>query len=225
MLDALVFDAYGTLFDVHSVAALAERLVPGRGRELSQRWRAKQLEYSWLSSLMHEPPMHADFAAVTEQALDYAAEVLGITLGSEARAGLLGAYLHLDPFADATETLAALAPRPRWILSNGSRAMLAPLVERSTLAAHLDGLLTVEPAGIFKPSPRVYQLAADALRLPPQRIGFVSSNCWDAIGAGAFGFVAFWVNRANAPVDRHGPAPDRVLRTLTELPQAVANWR
>jgi 2-haloacid dehalogenase len=100
--------------------------------------------------------------------------------------------------------------------------MLEPLVKHTGLDTHLDGVLSVDAAGIFKPSPRVYQLAADKLRLPPERIGFVSSNGWDAIGAKAFGFKAFWINRASAPVDRHGPAPDRIISTLADLPVLLA---
>ena len=113
--------------------------------------------------------------------------------------------------------LGRLAPRPRWILSNGTVGMLEPLVRHTGLDAHLDGVLSVDAAGIYKPSPRVYQLALDRLQVPPPRIGFVSSNCWDAIGAKAFGFTTFWINRAGAPVDRHGPAPDRIISTLAYL--------
>ena len=218
-VDALVFDAYGTLFDVHSVAALAEALAPGRGAALSGLWRTKQLEYTWLTSLMTSPAApRADFAAVTAQALDFALAALGIELGSGDRARLQGAYLTLAAFPDVVASLARLAPRPRWILSNGTLGMLEPLVRHTGLDAHLDGVLSVDAAGIYKPSPRVYQLAVDRLRLPPERIGFVSSNGWDAIGAKAFGFTTFWINRAGAPVDRHGPAPDRIIATLADLP-------
>jgi len=218
-VDALVFDAYGTLFDVHSVTALAETLAPGRGTALSQLWRTKQLEYTWLNSLMISAAVpRADFAAVTAQALDIALATLGIELGSGERARLQGAYLTLAPFPDVATALAQLAPRPRWILSNGTLAMLDPLVRHTGLDVHLDGVLSVDAAGIYKPSPRVYQLALDRLRVPPPRIGFVSSNCWDAIGATAFGFTTFWINRAGAPVDRHGPAPDRIISTLADLP-------
>jgi 2-haloacid dehalogenase len=218
-VDALVFDAYGTLFDVHSVTALAETLAPGHGTALSQLWRTKQLEYTWLTSLMISPAARrADFAAVTAQALDFALTSLGIDLGSGARARLQGAYLTLAPFPDVAAALARLAPRPRWILSNGTLAMLEPLVRHTGLDAHLDGVLSVDAAGIYKPSPRVYQLALDRLGVPPARIGFVSSNGWDAIGAKAFGFTTFWINRTGAPVDRHGPAPDRIIATLADLP-------
>jgi 2-haloacid dehalogenase len=225
-IQALVFDAYGTLFDVHSVTALAETLAPGQGAGLSQLWRAKQLEYTWLTSLMNPPTAKRDdFAALTARALDYALASLSIDLVDDERQRLRGAYLVLDAFPDVAAALAALAPRPRWILSNGTLAMLEPLVRRSGLGAHLDGVLSVDPAGIFKPSPRVYQLAVERLRLPASRIGFVSSNCWDAIGAKAFGFTTFWINRAGAPVDRHGPAPDRIIATLADLPPLVERAR
>jgi len=218
-VDALVFDAYGTLFDVHSVVAFADRLLPGQGAVLSQLWRTKQLEYTWLQSLMATATQpRDDFAAVTALALDYALLALALDLAPGARRQLLDAYLLLTPFADVRAALAALGPRPRWILSNGTLAMLDPLVRHNGLDADLDGVLSVDDAGIYKPSPRVYRLAVDRLRLPPARIGFVSSNCWDAIGAKAFGFKAFWINRTGAPVDRHGPPPDRILATLGDLP-------
>ena len=225
-LDALVFDAYGTLFDVHSVTQMAETVAPGRGAALSQLWRTKQLEYTWLGSLMTTPAFRrADFAQVTAQALDFALATLAIELDAADRARLAAAYLSLAPFPDVGVALAALEPRPRWILSNGTRSMLEPLVARSGLAAHIDGVISVDEADIYKPSPRVYQLAEDRLRLSRDRIGFVSSNCWDVVGAKAFGFTTLWINRAGLPVDRHGPAPDRILGTLAELPALLVEAR
>jgi 2-haloacid dehalogenase len=222
-VDALVFDAYGTLFDVQSVASTAETLFPGHGTALAQLWRTKQLEYSWLQSLMQSPTQpREDFAAVTAHALSYAAEALSLPLPSHARHRMLDAYLDLSPFPDAVSTLAALAPRRRMILSNGTHAMLAPLVAATGLARHLDGILSVDDAGVYKPSPRVYQLAVDALDRSAIRIGFVSSNSWDAVGAKAFGFTVFWINRSGAPIDRHGPPPDCMIRTLAELPSLLA---
>jgi 2-haloacid dehalogenase len=224
LIDALVFDAYGTLFDVQSVTATVERLFPGRGAELSQLWRAKQLEYTWLQSLMQSPMQRReDFAAVTAHALDYAAEALGLSLAGAARHRLLDAYLDLSAYADAAPTLARLGPRPRLILSNGTRAMLEPLAAATGVGRHLDVILSVDAAGIYKPSPRVYQLALDYLKLLPNRIGFVSANAWDAIGAKAFGFTSFWINRNRAPLDRHGPKPDAVLNSLSELPPLVGS--
>ncbi len=224
LIDALVFDAYGTLFDVQSVAATVERLFPGRGVELSQLWRSKQLEYSWLQSLMQSPVQRReDFAAVTAHALDYAAEALCLSLTGAARHRLLDSYLDLSAYTDAEPALARLAPRPRLILSNGTRAMLEPLAAATDVARYLDVILSVDAAGIYKPSPRVYQLAVDHLKLPPVRIGFVSANAWDAVGAKAFGLTSFWINRHRLPLDRHGPKPDAVLDSLSELPPLLGS--
>jgi len=224
LIDALVFDAYGTLFDVQSVAATIERLFPGRGDALSQLWRSTQLEYTWLQSLMLSPMQRReDFAAVTAHALDHAAETLGLSLAGAARHRLLDAYLDLSAYADAATTLARLAPRPRLILSNGTRAMLEPLAAATGISRHLDVILSVDTAGIYKPSPKAYQLALDHLKFLPIRIGFVSANAWDAVGAKAFGFTSFWINRNHAPMDRHGPKPDAVLNSLSELPPLVGS--
>jgi 2-haloacid dehalogenase len=218
-VDAVCFDAYGTLFDVHSVETTAERLFHGRGNALSQLWRAKQLEYTWLQSLMQSKlQRHEDFAAVTAHALDYAAEALGLPLTAAARHRLLDAYLDLAAFPDVDSALAGLAPLPRLILSNGTREMLEPLAAATGIARHLDAILSVEAVGIYKPSPRVYQLAVDHLRLLPIRIGFVSSNAWDAVGAKACGLTSIWVKRGQAPLDRHGPKPDAIIASLAELP-------
>jgi 2-haloacid dehalogenase len=213
-VSAFVFDAYGTLFDVHSVASLGERLAPGHGAALSQLWRTKQLEYTWLGSLMER---RLDFAAVTARALDYAIAALALPLDDSARTRLVAAWLDLAPYPDALATLQRLAPRPRWILSNGTLPMLEPLCERSGIARQLDGILSVDEAGIYKPSPRVYALATARLGLAADRIGFVSANGWDAVGAKAFGFTVWWINRAGNPVDRHGPAPDHVIGALAEI--------
>ena len=217
-LSAFVFDAYGTLFDVHSIAALAEELAPRHGADLSRIWRAKQLEYSWLQSLMATPAHpREDFSAITAHALDYAIAALALPLDAAARRRLLDAYMHLSPYPDALATLRALAPRPRVILSNGTRAMLAPLVEKSGIGALLDDVLSVDDAGIFKPSPAVYRLATARLALPPQRVGFVSANGWDAAGAKAFGFTTFWINRDEMPTERHAPAPDFAVGSLAAI--------
>ena len=140
-IDALVFDAYGTLFDVQSVATLAERLFPGHGMALSQLWRAKQLEYTWLQSLMMSPMQRReDFAAITAHALDYAVEARGLPLQGAARHRLLDAYLDLTAFPDAVAALEQLGPLPRLILSNGTRGMLEPLAAATGIAAHIDAI-------------------------------------------------------------------------------------
>jgi len=213
-VQAYVFDAYGTLFDVASVGALAEQLAPGHGAAIARLWRAKQLQYTWLGSLMER---RGDFDAVTEQALDYTLADLALPLDTAARTQLLDAWLDLPTYPQAIETLAALAPQRRLILSNGTRRMLDPLLERSGVAKHVDGVISVDEAGVYKPSPRVYALAVEHLRLAPEQIGFVSANGWDAVGAKAFGFYVWWINRDGVPTDRHGPAPDSVIGELGEI--------
>ena len=215
---AFVFDAYGTLFDVHSVVTLAEEFAPRQGAVLSQLWRTKQLEYTWLSSLMRSPGYaRDDFSTLTARALDYAVAQLMVPLTAEQRQQLLDAYRALSPFPDATEALALLAPRPRWILSNGTLAMLEPLVASSSLAPHIDGILSVDAADVYKPAPGVYQLAVDRLQLAPADIAFVSSNGWDAAGAKVFGFTTFWINRYGLPVERHAPEPDFIVGSLANV--------
>lgn len=215
-VSAIVFDAYGTIFDVHSVTRLAESRFPGFGAQLSAAWRTKQLEYTWLRSLMGR---YEDFDAVTDAALDWALESLRLDANAATRRALHDAYRTLTPFPDAISALPRLAAAHRLaILSNGHPDMLAAVVDHAGLRAHLQGgVLSVHAAGIFKPAPAVYALAQTALGLPRERIGFVSSNGWDAAGAKAYGFTVWWINRSGAPLERLGVAPDRVLRSLEEL--------
>jgi 2-haloacid dehalogenase len=222
-LHAFVFDAYGTLFDVQSVSALAEELAPRQGDALAQAWRAKQVEYTWLTSLMATPDRpREDFARITAHALDYAVSALVAPVDMQGRDRLLDAYRSLTPFPDAAATLERLAPRRRFILSNGTLGMLKPLVAACGLAALLDGVLSVDAAGVFKPHPRTYQLAVDALGLPAAQIGFVSANGWDAAGAKRFGFTTFWINRLGLPVERHAPDPDYVVASLSDVATIAA---
>ena len=216
-LRALVFDAYGTLFDVHSIARLCDELWPGNGAQLSQLWRAKQLEYTWLRSLMRR---YEDFSQVTGDALGHACAALGLPLDDARRAQLLASYRKLATFPEVKGALAALkASKIRLaILSNGSPAMLRPLVANAGLAGLIGAVLSVDARKIYKPAPAVYRLAVERLRAPKSSIGFVSSNGWDACGAKSFGFRTFWINRTGAPVDVLGAAPDHVIRGLDELP-------
>jgi len=211
-LEAIVFDAYGTLFDVHSVMRRCESLYPGRHAQLSQLWRAKQLEYTWLRSLMQR---HAPFSTVTREALAYACEVLGLELTAERMEALMAEYNMLSVFPDVPGIFARMRGVKRAILSNGSPDMLEPLVAHSGL--ELDAVISVDEVGVFKPAPRVYQLAVRRLGTAKEKIGFVSSNCWDALGAKSFGFTVFWINRGGAPVDRLGFKPDRVVERLDEI--------
>jgi 2-haloacid dehalogenase len=214
-LDALVFDAYGTLFDVHAVIRRCEAFWPGHGTRLSQTWRAKQLEYTWQRSLMQR---YAPFSVVTREALAYACEALGLALDEEKGEALMDEYRRLAPYPDVPGTLERLAGRKLAILTNGSPDMIDPLVDAHRMAGRLHAVLSVDTLRIYKPAPAVYELAATRLGVAPERVGFVSSNCWDALGAKSYGFRVFWINRSGAPVDRLGFAPDGMLKGLSELP-------
>jgi 2-haloacid dehalogenase len=216
---ALVFDAYGTLYDVHSVAVLCDQFWPGKGAPVSQLWRAKQLEYTWQRSLMQR---YLPFSQITEAALRYACAALGIGLSEAQAAALMRQYLHLNLYPEAMKALELLGGRKLAILSNGSPDMLDPLVINSGLDLVLDAALSVDEVKMFKPDPRVYQIAIDRLQLPKDAITFVSSNCWDACGAKAFGFRTCWINRAGSPLDALGATPDHTIARLDELPALLA---
>jgi 2-haloacid dehalogenase len=208
-LRALVFDAYGTLFDVHSVARRCESFWPGKGTLLSQAWRAKQLEYAWLRSLMRR---YRPFSEVTRDALAWACDSLDLPLDEHKTQALMAEYLALSPYPDVRESLEKIKPGKRAILSNGSPDMLEPLVKHSGLT--FDAVLSVDEVKIFKPAPEVYELAVRSLAVRKEEIGFVSSNCWDALGAKSFGFTVFWINRFDAPLDRLGFQVDEVFHSL-----------
>ncbi len=212
VLDALVFDAYGTLFDVHSVVHRCDSFWQGKGAQLSQLWRAKQLEYTWLRSLMRR---YRPFSEVTRDALAFACKALSLDLSVTQMEALMSQYLELDTYPEVARALKRLSPRKLAILSNGSPDMLEPLVRGSGL--RFDAVLSVDAMKIFKPAPEVYELAVEALGVPASRIGFVSSNCWDALGAKSYGFSVFWVNRAGAPLDQLGFTPDATIRSLDEI--------
>lgn len=209
MAKAFVFDAYGTLFDVHSVVQACDACWPGRGRQLSQLWRTKQLEYTWLRSLMGR---YVPFSQVTLDALRWSCQSLALPLDATQSEALMAEYLRLKTYDDVPATLARLRGR-KAILSNGSPDMLDPLVRNAGLK--LDAVLSVDALRIFKPAPQVYALAVEGLAT--REIAFVSSNCWDALGAKSFGFEVYWINRAGAPVDRLGFSPDEILSSLGDL--------
>lgn len=239
-LKAVVFDAYGTLYDIQSVAEITEDAFPGYGEIITQVWRIKQLEYTWLRSLMRR---YLDFAAITRDSLAYTLRVLGLVYESEVFERVIEKYLHLDLYPDATATLAALRPRKLAILSNGSPDMLDALVRNSGLEALLDATISVDAKKIFKPSPQAYELIGEVLGTAPNEVLFVSSNPWDAAGAKSFGLNVAWIDRvtpeamalacveneAVAPLtmfkairtqmDELGFAPDHRIRSLSELPR------
>ena len=217
--NALVFDAYGTLFDVHSVARRCESLWPGEGARVSQHWRAKQLEWTWQRSLMRR---YVPFSRITRDALEYACAALGLSLDDEKANTLMREYLRLDLYPDvkgALDKLRATAVRLA-ILTNGSPDMINPLVAHSGCA--FDAVLSVYECGIFKPAQEVYAFAAKRLGVAAREVGFISSNGWDSLGAKSFGFRVWWINRAGAPLDRLDCQPDGMLGGLGELPAALA---
>jgi 2-haloacid dehalogenase len=209
-----LFDAYGTLFDVHSVIEAA-RDVTGDPAALSAMWRQKQLEYTWLRALMGR---YEDFWAITEAALRYALRRLELRAADAQIRRLMDAYLTLACFPEVPAALQRLAPRPRAVLSNGSPRMLAAAVASSGLAGMLDPLLSVDAVRTYKPSPEVYALGPRALGLPAGDLLFVSSNAWDVAGAKAFGYRVAWCNRIGAPPEALGLEPDYVVTSLDQLP-------
>ena len=220
-ISALVFDAYGTLFDVHSVTRAADALFPGRGAALSAAWRGKQLEYTWQRSLMGR---YEDFSRVTRVSLEWAVESLGLEASEEGLRSLQDEYRRLAVFPEVPAVLDELS---RWwplaILSNGHPEMLQAVVDHNGMGLRFrGGVLSVHAAKVFKPDPRTYRIAEDRLGVPRSMIGFVSSNGWDAAGAKAFGFRTYWVNRAGMPVERLGVRPDAIVRDLAGLLEVLA---
>jgi 2-haloacid dehalogenase len=210
-----VFDAYGTLFDVHSAVARHRELIGAQAERLSELWRVKQLEYTWTRSLMGA---YQDFDALTQQALDFAAARCG-GISAQARELLLEAYQDLDAFPDAAPALARLKAQGATcvILSNGTPQRLARAVVSARLGAWLDESLSVDPLGLFKTAPQAYELVVQRYGVTPQQVAFQSSNRWDIAGAKKFGFAAHWINRTVAPDEYPDLAPNRVLSSLAEL--------
>jgi 2-haloacid dehalogenase len=210
-----VFDAYGTLFDVHAAIAKFRDAVGTDADRLSDLWRTKQLEYTWTLSLAGR---YADFWILTERALDFAlARTPSVDRGLKPK--LLDAYLTLDAFADARTALRSLKANGlrTAILSNGTARMLDAAVDAANLRAELDRVLSVDVLRMYKPRPEVYRLVTDQFSVAPGEITFVSSNRWDVMGAAAFGFNAVWVNRSDAPDEYVDLAPQKVLRDLNAL--------
>jgi 2-haloacid dehalogenase len=211
-IEVLLYDAYGTLWDVHSVMRRCEACWPGKGMQVSQLWRTKQLEATWLRSLMGR---YAPFSTVTREALEYACESLALPLQKDHESELMGEYLKLATFPDVADSLMKKRAGKTGILSNGSPDMLEPLVRHSGLK--FDAVLSVDQAKVFKPAPAAYQIAIERFAVPKERIGFVTSNFWDAAGAKSFGFSVYWINRGGVAAERLGFQPDRVLKTLAAL--------
>jgi len=242
-IKAVVFDAYGTLFDIQSVASVTEQAFPGYGDIITQIWRSKQLEYTWLRSLMRR---YEDFSVITRDALAYTLRCLGLQSDPLVFERIMDKYLRLDLYPDAAATLAAMQGRKLAILSNGSTAMLNALVRNSGLDRVLDATISIDSRKIFKPAPDAYSLIESTLGVPPAEVLFVSSNPWDACGAKAFGLNVAWIERvtpeamalscvksdAVAPLtmfkairtqmDELRLEPDYRIHALSELPGLVA---
>jgi 2-haloacid dehalogenase len=242
-IKAVVFDAYGTLYDIQSVASVTEQAFPGYGELVTQVWRIKQLEYTWLRSLMRR---YQDFSVITRDSLAYTLRALGLKHDEAMFERIMDKYLHLDLYPDALAALAAMRGRKLAILSNGSTAMLNALVANSGLDRVLDATISIDTKKIFKPAPDAYGLIESVLGVPPSEVLFVSSNPWDACGAKAFGLNVAWIERVTpqamalacvksdvvAPLtmfkairtqmDELGLTPDYRIHALAELPDLVA---
>ncbi len=215
-IQAVAFDAYGTLLDVYSVTQCIERYFPGKGPAFADLWRGKQLEYTWLRTLGNR---YKPFWEVTCDALDFTAGALEVELPQPVRAELLDQYERLAPFPENRHALEALKRygMPLAVLSNGNREMLSTCLERSDLAEYFDHVLSVDGVEKFKPCPEVYALATEAFDLPAANILFVSSNGWDIAGASWFGFTTFWLNRSRQTVEALGVEPAASGALLTDI--------
>jgi 2-haloacid dehalogenase len=241
-IKAVVFDAYGTLYDIQSVAAVTEEAFPGYGEMITQVWRIKQLEYTWLRSLMGR---YRDFSVITRDSLAYTLRVLGLEHDSGVFERIMDKYLHLDLYPEAAAALEAMRDRKLAILSNGSTGMLNTLVRNSGLDRVLDATISIDSKKIFKPAPDAYSLIETTLHVPPAEVLFVSSNPWDACGAKAFGLNVAWIERVTpeamalacvksdlvtpltmfkairTQMDELGIEPDYRIHALSELPALV----
>jgi 2-haloacid dehalogenase len=213
---AVLFDAYGTLFDVYSVGHLAEQLFPGRGEKLALLWRDKQIEYTRLLTMSGR---YSPFWDVTRAALRFSAARFELPMSTAQEDQLMNQYRHLSAFPENMEVLRSLQLRgiPAGILSNGDPAMLKVAVKSAGLAPLLKHVLSVDAVRKFKTDPAAYALGPTALGLPAQDILFVSSNCWDAIGATWFGYTTLWVNRGGVPLEQLGTLPSRIGGSLADV--------
>lgn len=215
-IKACVYDAYGTLFDVHSAVGKHRVRLGKKADSVSNTWRMKQLEYTWLRSLMET---HADFWQVTREALEYAFDTHDVD-DPELMTDLMDAYLHLECYPEVKDTLTKLqqSGTKNVILSNGSPMMLEAAVQNSGIGALIDQILSVETIKIFKPSPRVYQIAVDQLGIQANEISFQSSNAFDVAGSASFGFQVAWINRFGQKKERLPAGATAELKSLSELP-------
>ncbi|WP_047151139.1 haloacid dehalogenase type II [Aneurinibacillus tyrosinisolvens] len=217
---AIVFDAYGTLFDVHTVTEKCELIFPRLGGKISNTWRQKQLEYTWLRSLMGR---YEDFWEVTRDALVFTLKEQKVEWSDEALSDILNEYLHLKPYNEVPAALGKLQVQGKQlaVLSNGTPHMLQSVIRHAGLASKFSYVISVDERKIFKPFMDVYQLAPDKLGVHKEEVLFISSNPWDVSGAKVFGFQVCWINRFDKQFDELGVEPDVVVRTLDELAEKL----
>ncbi len=216
MIKGVAFDAYGTLFDVYSVAQKCEKEYPGKGAQISQIWRQKQLEYSWLRTLMDR---YENFWEITKEALCYALEDLGLQYNQQKIENIMNSYLYLETYPEVAEALQKFRPYKLMILTNGNSEMLDQLLINTGVNKLLDEFISAHTVKLFKPKAEVYQLAVDCFKVNRDEILFVSSNAWDIAGAKSFGFTVGWINRLNKPTERLGFQPDYIVSSLLKLAQ------
>ncbi len=215
-LRVIVFDAYGTLLDIQTVLEEAQRAIGPAAGDVVDLWRAKQLEYSWLRTMMGT---YADFEQISSDSLTYALAAHSASIDDHGRRRLLDAWFRPRPFPDVPQTLSTLQREGLTlaILSNGNRAMLDLALENSHLASMFSEVMSVDEVSRFKPDPAVYALACERLNVDPSTALFVSSNGFDVAGAKAFGFVVCWVNRRKRPLDELGQRPDHEITSMRQL--------
>ena len=219
-IKAVIFDAYGTLFDVYSVGALAEELFPGHGKALANIWRDRQIDYTRIRTLCDQ---YIDFWEITKDALRFACASLKLDLTEDKFAKLMQQYAHLAAFPENLGVLDQLRAKglALGILSNGTREMIDSAVGSAKLDGYFDHILTVEAIRKFKTVPEAYQLGPDSFNLNTNEILFVSSNCWDACGATWFGYQTLWVNRADMPIEELHVTPSVIGTTLNDVFQLI----
>jgi 2-haloacid dehalogenase len=219
-LQAIIFDAYGTLFDVYSIGALAERLFPGKGTAVAELWRDKQIEYTRLRTLSNT---YKPFWEVTQDALVFTCRKLGLDLTLDAQTRIMGQYAKLEAFSENLAVLKSLKTKglKLAILSNGNPEMLNAAVQAAGMSDLFTQVLSVHTVKKFKTAPEAYQLGPDTLGVPAKDTLFVSSNCWDVCGAAWFGYRTFWVNRSNAPLEELGITPHAQGQSLEDLARFV----
>ena len=220
-VQAIIFDAYGTLFDVYSIGALAERLFPGKGAAVAELWRDKQIEYTRLRTLSNT---YKPFWEVTQDALVFTCRKLALELTLDAQTQIMGQYARLEAFPESLAVLKSLKTKglKLAILSNGNPEMLDAVVQAAGMSELFTQVLSVHTVKKFKTAPEAYQLGSDTLSVLAKDTLFVSSNCWDICGAAWFGYKTFWVNRSNAPLEELGITPHAEGRTLEDLARFVS---